>query len=95
LRHVFSHLAIAAGGSLNQHTVLIAQAHRQAIELEFGHVLDRGRVVGQSQFTAHASIKSLRAAGLGIGFRANAEHGHGMPNTRKGIQHPAAHAQGG
>ena len=43
VRDIFAHLAIAARGRLHQAAGFVAQAHGQAVELGFGHVLD-GRV---------------------------------------------------
>ena len=40
-RDVLARFTITARGRLHQHTVLVTQIHRQAIELELGHVLDR------------------------------------------------------
>ena len=94
LGHVFPHFAVTTGGSLHQHAVLKAQAHGQAIELQFRDVLHGRIVFGQPQFTADAGIEGQSATGFGVGFGADAEHGHGMAHAAKSIQHPAANAPG-
>ena len=50
VRHIFAHLAIAARGGLHQHSVFIAQAHRQAVKFQFGHTVHRCAVCHRLRF---------------------------------------------
>ena len=74
--------------------MLVAQAHGQAIKLGLGHIFHGRRSLRQCQLTPHASIKILRATGFGIGFGADAQHGHGMAHAGKRVQRFAADALG-
>ena len=95
LGHVFAGGPIAPSGGLHQHAVLIAQIDRQAVELQLGAV-GHGRCVGrQFQLTPYPGIKGHRAAGLGVGLGADAEHGHRVAHRCKTVQHLAGHALGG
>ena len=76
LRHVFACFAVAPGGSLQQHAVFIAQAHGQAVKFQLRNVFNRWIAACQTQFFADPGVEVLRAAGFGVGFSANAEHGH-------------------
>ena len=95
VRHVFAHLAVAARGGLYQAEVFIAQAHGQAVEFGLGQVGDGGCRIVQAQLTAHARIKGLCAAGLGVGFGLNAEHGQRVAHGNQRRQRCAQHALGG
>ena len=92
LGHVFARLAIAAGGCLHQHTVLVAQTHGQAVELQFGDVFHRRIGLQQLQLLAHPDIKRHGARRFGICFGAYAEHGHRVAHGCKLIQRLAPHA---
>ena len=92
---VFAALAITARGGLHQDASFVAQAHGQTIELELGDVAHGRRVGLQAQFFADARIKGLGSTGLHIGFGADAEHGHGVGDAGKTVQHPSTHALGG
>ena len=89
--HLFTLLTVTTGGCLYQHTLLIAQTHGQTVKFEFCHVLHRCISVGQTEFFADACVKSLRAAGLGIGLRADTQHRHCMANRGKLRQGLATH----
>ena len=95
LGDLFTALAVAAGGSLHQHTLLVAQVDGQAVELEFCHVLHGRRVRRQAQFLAHPRVEAGGTRCLGVGLGADAEHGHGVAHRGKTVQHTAAHALGG
>ena len=88
-RDILTRFAIAACGRLYQHAVFVAQTHGQAVEFRLGHIFHGGSVCAQAQFAPHARIKSLRTAGLGIGFGFDAEHGLGMAHRGKTVQHRA------
>ena len=92
---IFTGFTVAACGGLHQHTVFITQAHGEAIELQFSHIVDLRVVNGQTQFFANACVKTFCAAGFGIGFGANAEHGHSVAHAGKRVERFAAHALGG
>ena len=94
LGHVFAHLAVAPGGRVHQHAVLVAQVHGQAVKLGLCHVFHGGVGIGQAQFTANAGVKRVCAAGFCVGFGANAEHGHRMAHGGKGVQRLTTHAAG-
>ena len=94
LRHIFTRFAISARGGLHQHTLLVAQVHGQAIELGFGHVLNRRSIFAQTQFTPHTSVEILCTAGFGVRLGANAQHGHCMAHAGERIQRFAAHTLG-
>ncbi len=120
VRDVFAGFAVAARGGLHQHAAFVAQAHGQAVELGFGHVVDgragqhglRGRAqrlaavalvveleqgapLLAGQIVAHALIEGGRALGRGVGFGADAEHGHGVAHRCQRVEHGTAHALGG
>ena len=86
LRHVLTHLTIAARGGLHQHTLFVAQAHGQTVKLGLGHIDHRRCGLIQPQLASHPRVKILGTAGLGIGFCANAEHGHGVAHAGERVQ---------
>ena len=51
--------------------------------------------LSQTEFFADPDIKGFCPAGLGIGFGANAEHGHHVFDAGKAVQRLATHALGG
>ena len=89
LRHIFAGLAVATGGCLHQHTLLVTQTHGQAVKLGFGHIPHRCVRLSQAQFTADAGIKMLGASGGGVGFGADTEHGYRVAHRGKLLQSPA------
>ena len=92
---LFARFAVTPGGGLHQHTALVAQAHGQAVKFQFAHI-GHGRVgIAQAQLFADAGVKSLGPAGFGVGFGADAEHGHAVRDLRKSVQHRPAHPLGG
>ena len=94
LRHVLAGLAVAAGGSLHQHAVLVAQVDGESVELELGGI-DDGRVgFGTLEFAAHAGVEGTRALGRGVRLGADGEHGHTVGNRREALQGPASDAAG-
>jgi hypothetical protein len=92
---LFAGFTIAPGGGLHQLAVFIAQAHGQAVKLQFTHVAHRWVGIGQAQLFADARVEGLGPAGFGVGFGADAEHGHAVHDLCKGVQHLPAHALGG
>ena len=88
----FAGLAVAPRGSPHQHAVFVAQAERQAVKFEFGHILDRRRIGIQLELAADARIEVFGATGLGVGFGADAEHRRFVAHAVKGVQHLPAHA---
>ena len=92
LRHILAELAVTPCGSLHQHAMHIAQAHRQAVELGLGHVLDGRRRHVQAELAAHAGVEGFGAAGFGVGLGADAEHRHGMAHAGEGVERSAADA---
>ena len=90
-RHVLASFTVAAGGGLHQHTVFVAQVHGQTVKLQFGAVLHRRIVFREAQFFTHPRVKGFCTAGFGVGFGADAEHGHGMAHRGKGVQRPPPH----
>jgi hypothetical protein len=69
--HVFPDLAIAAGCAHGEPAVLVAQADREAVELELRHVLD-GRCVGsKTEIAPDARVELAGGVGRRIGLRAN------------------------
>ena len=95
LRHVFAVFTVTTRSGLLQTAVDVAQVDGQTVEFEFGHIFHRRGIGGQLQFLAHPRIKSLCAAGGGIGFGADAEHRHGVAHAGKLLQRLATHALGG
>ena len=79
-RDVLADLAVAAGRRHGEATVLVADAYRQPVELQLGHVLDRRRPVGKSQVAAHTGIELRCRTCGGVGLRADREHRHDMPH---------------
>ncbi len=59
--HVLAGLAVASRGGLHQRAAFVTKVDRQAVELEFGVVGQRRRVVGQHERLAHARIELLGA----------------------------------
>ncbi|OIQ72571.1 hypothetical protein GALL_458000 [mine drainage metagenome] len=95
LRHVFAGFAVAAGGGLHQHAVLVVQVDRQAVELEF-RVVGHRRIVGsQAELVAHPGVESQRARRRRVGFGLDGEHGHRVPHRGELGQGLAADALGG
>jgi hypothetical protein len=90
LRHILAGLAVAARRRLDQDAAGIAQADRQAVELELGRVLDRRGLGRQFQQLAHAGIEGLGTRGAGIGLGTDRQHRHDMANRREGGQRLAA-----
>ena len=74
--HVLAGLAVAARRREHESTVLIAQADRQAVELELGQVLHRRILRRQAELAADACIEFLGAARLRVGFGTDGEHRH-------------------
>ena len=90
--HLFAHLAIAASGGPHQRAFLVAQADRQAIELELRRVFDR-RIAGlEAKLAADARIEVRRAGVLRIGLGADGEHRHLMAHRRQILGWRAAHS---
>ena len=89
---VLAGLAIAPRGGPHQHAVFVAQAERQTVKFKFGHIRDRRRVGIELELAADACIEVFSAAGLGIGFGADAEHRRFVAHAAKGVQHLSAHA---
>ena len=94
-RDFFARFAITPGRRLNQDAVFVAQAHGQAVKLQLTHVIDEWRGRAQAQLLAHAGVKSFCPAGPGVGFGADAEHGHPVLDLGKSIEHRAPHTLGG
>ena len=92
---LFAGFAVAPGGRLDQHAAFVAQAHGQAVELELAHIRHSRVCIGQAQLFADAGVKGLGPAGFGVGFGADAEHGHAVRDLCKGVQHLPAHTLGG
>ena len=91
VRDIFTGFAVTARGGLHKHTAFIAQAHGQAVKLEFGDVINSGVSLGQTQLFAYAGVKTLSPGGFGIGFGAYAEHGHHVLDAGKTVQNLATH----
>ena len=92
LRDILAGFAVAARRRLGQHTVDIAQADRQTVELELGGINHGRRIVRQPQPPANPVVESQRPLRAGIGFGADRQHRHGMTHRRKGRQRLAADA---
>lgn len=95
LRDVLTRFAIATGGGLHQHAMLIAQVDRQPVKFQFGCIFDRRIVLAQSQFLAHPRVECLRAARFGIGLGTDREHRYCMAYLGKGIERLATDTPGG
>ena len=80
LRHVLADLAVAAGGGLHQHAVLVAQVDREAVELQFGDVLDR-RPVRAAPSSRRTRASKLRAplASMSVSVRIDSMGTRGAP----------------
>src|SRR5947208_15957346 len=65
---VLADLAVAPRGRLHQLTALVAQAQRQAVELELGGVRDRRRVGGKAQIPADSPVELGRGGSSGVGL---------------------------
>ena len=87
-------LAIAPGGRLHQHALVINQADGQTIKFELCHVIPRRRFCREPQAFAHALVERLRAARLGIGLGLDAAHGHTVRNLGERFQGGPPHALG-
>ena len=86
LGHVLTRFAVSAGGRLHQAALLVTQTHGQAVKLGLCHIVDRRGIISQPEFPPHPGVEVVRARGLGVGFGANAEHGHCMAYAGKGSQ---------
>ncbi|MNX79614.1 hypothetical protein D3C86_1112500 [compost metagenome] len=107
--HVLAGLAVAARGGLHEPAVLVAQRHRQAVELQFAGVFHGliGRLGGAEQVVAVSwrgrggPAQPLGAAAVEIDdiFVGEAivqrQHRHAMPHGIERGQRRAAHALGG
>ena len=82
-RHVLANLAIATRSGHLEAPVFIADTDRQAIELEFGHVLERRPLRSDAQIAARTGVEFGRSGGSRIGLRANRQHRHGVSNRRE------------
>ena len=95
LRDVLAGFAVATRGGLHQHAALVAQVDGQAVELQFGRVLD-GRIgFAKRQLAAHTGIESQRAGRLGVGLGADAQHRHRVPYRLEASKHLADDTLGG
>jgi len=90
LRHVLARLAVAARRRLHQNAMLVAEIDRQAVELEFGRILDRRRTAGQRQRLAHARFEGLGAGRAGLGFGLDGKHRHDVAHRLESRQRLAA-----
>ena len=93
--HVLTGFAIAACRGLHQHTVYVAQAHGQTVKFGLGHITDRLVGLGQTQLAADAGVEVFGAAGAGVGFGADAEHGHCVAHRVELVQRFATDPLGG
>ena len=95
---VLADAAIAPGGAAHQHTILVEQADRQAIELGFAAVVDLRAATEQIacrqvQAFAHAAIEIEQVLLLeGV---AQAEHGNFVTDLAERRQRFAADPLGG
>ena len=63
---------------------LVAQADREAVELELRHVLDRRRVGGELELAPHARVElARRPADRRVGLGADRQHRHAMRDRRE------------
>ena len=76
LRNVLAGGAVATRRTAHQQAVLVAQADRQAIELQFGGIFDWWRALAQLQFAANARVEVQCAARSGIGLGLDRQHRH-------------------
>ena len=89
---VLASFTVASGGGLHQHMVLVAQADRQAIKFQLGHVVDRRINIQELQLFANTLIESQCPRVRDIGFGVDAEHGHTVKNAGEGVHRRSAHA---
>ena len=82
--------AVTPRGRLHQHAAFVAQAHGQAVEFRLGDILHRWRLGRQCELAPHAGVEVLGAAGLGVGFGADAEHRNPMAHAGEAVQRLAA-----
>jgi len=92
--HVLAGLAVAAGRGLHQFAALVAQADRQAVELELGKVSQRRRVVGERERLAHAGVELLGAGRRGVGLGVDRQHRHLVAHRPQAVEHRTDHALG-
>ena len=96
LGDVLAGLAVAARGGLHQAAVFVAQADRQAVELEFTEVVGFfgwAQEARAAQRIGHAAVEGFHVLGLeGIAQR---QHGHGVADAAKGRDRRRADTLGG
>ena len=92
LRHVLPRFAVATRAAQHEHAVLVAQVDRQAVELEFGRVLDGRRVGCQAQLATHAGVEGTGAGLGGVGLGLDRQHRHAVAYRPQAFEHAAAHA---
>ena len=88
---LFAHLSITPRGSLHQFALLIAQRQRQAVNLGFRRVGQRG-LRPEAQVLADACVKLLYI--LGIKCVAQRQHAHGMGDLGKPLRYRRTHLVG-
>jgi hypothetical protein len=88
-RDVLAGVAVAARGGLHEHAVLVAQAHRQAVEFQFGRVGDLGGGVSRpsrtrrSKLSMSSSEKPLFSDSIGTACVTCLNSGIGAAPTRE------------
>ncbi len=87
---IFADFAIATRRRHREHTVLVAQTDRQAVELEFRDVFDRRLVVAKAKLAPDPGVEFGGRVRRSIRFRADGKHRHAMPDRREGTRRLAA-----
>ena len=89
---VLAGLAVAARGGLDEEAVLVAEREREAVDLGFGGVGERG-VGGDAEKTPHAPVE-FRHVWIGEGV-AEAEHRDGVADLCERLRRGRANPVGG
>lgn len=85
MRYVFTHFTITTSRCLNKFSLLIAETHCQAVKFRLRDIFYSRIIIRQTQFSAHAQIKSLSPSSFIISFSVNAKHWHLMNNFGKTV----------
>ena len=92
---ILTHFTVATSDCVHKTAIFVAQAHGQAIELGFSHVLNKRGTVTKLQLATNARIKCLCTCCLVVSFSTNGKHRHHMAHRLETIQHRTNHALSG